>query len=328
MNKNKYTSILKDELTSFMKLQKTRGLRTTCGTTLRKFDDYLVKNSVNQKEMSSELIDDWISESFNHLNINTVRGYVINYIQFAKYLHLLGIYAYMPIPPAYKDAYTPYIFSGQEIGAIFKAADNMKASVHQESELYFPMILRLLYGCGLRLSEALSLTFSDVDTDSGILYIRKAKCHKERLVPMDSSLTNILRSYCKYVLQIYPSRVFLFETSLKTRLSDATARQWFLRVLSEAGISLLPAATDMRTKTRNICPNCFRHTFAVTSLHLQHIAGIDNYRVTPLLSVYLGHSKLKGTQKYLHMSAEISEDIYKETTSYSKGLFPEAPREE
>ena len=61
--------------------------------------------------------------------------------------------------------------------------------------LVMPVLMRMLYGCGLRVSEALNLTVKDVDLENGILYIRHAKNDKERLVPMSASLTEKCRTF-------------------------------------------------------------------------------------------------------------------------------------
>lgn len=46
------------------------------------------------------------------------------------------------------------------------------------------MMLRLIYGCGLRISEAIKLRVGDVDLQTGVLLIRAAKFNKDRYVPM------------------------------------------------------------------------------------------------------------------------------------------------
>ena len=50
------------------------------------------------------------------------------------------------------------------------------------------------------------------------------------------------------------------------------------------------------------------------------------YSASPLLSVFMGHAKIYGTENYLHMSAENSVDIIEKTAAYSSGLFPEVPQ--
>jgi len=326
MSKKTYGSILKNEIIEFIEFRKAQGLHHMCGAVLRRLDTYLTENAISVKKLTPDLIDTWVAKNFSDLNPNTVTSYVANYIQFAKYLNTIGIEAYLPITPPARQSYVPYIFSKNEVEAIFYAADNLKSENNPKAELWVPMLLRLLYGCGLRLSEALSLTFTDIDLDEGILFIRNAKGNKDRLVPMDKNLAEILKEYCIDVQRENNERKLLFESSVKNRISNQISLRWFHRVLRDAGIGLLPTTENSVGRTRNICLNCFRHTFAVKSLHIQHVNNIDNYRVTPFLSTYLGHTKLAGTQKYLHMTAEISEDIHKTTTAYSRGLFPEVPR--
>ena len=55
----------------------------------------------------------------------------------------------------------------------------------------------LLAATGLRISEALTLTNADVDLDAGVLRIREAKFHKQRLVPLHSSTTEALGVYAR-----------------------------------------------------------------------------------------------------------------------------------
>jgi len=56
------------------------------------------------------------------------------------------------------------------------------------------------------------------------------------------------------------------------------------------------------------------------------VEDIEGADAIPLPSVYLGHKHLTGTQVYLHMSAENSEDIFKMTSSYAKEIFSEIPQ--
>ena len=326
MNKNIYRSILKDEMNGFTKLRKAQGLRYMCGTVLRHLDVYLVENAIAEKKLTPDLVDNWVDEKFYSYNPNTLRSYMASYTQFAKYLNTIDIEAYIPITPLSHQSYVPYIFIESEIEAIFHAADNLKSDSNPKAELWVPMLLRLLYGCGLRMAEALSLTITDIDLVGRVLFIKNAKGNKDRFVPMDQSLTEVLKQYCIAILRENNGRKLLFESSVKNRISNQIARRWFHRVLCEARIDLLPAPEDFVGRTRNICLNCFRHTFAVASLRNQNINGIDNYRITPHLSTYLGHAKLEGTQKYLHMTAEVVEDIHKTTTSYCEGFFPEVPQ--
>ena len=189
------------------------------------------------------------------------------------------------------------------------------------------MLLRMLYGCSLRLGEALNLKKSDVDIGNSVLFIRSAKGNRDRFVPLEPTLTNTLSQYYNYLLRDKPNDAWVFESDVadKTRNCIGKPRtvDWaqdsFRRVLGKAGIDL----PELPRKQRNICLHCIRHTFIVRSFRKQDLAGIDNYDPAASISVYVGHSNLIGTQRYMHMTAENSIDIINATNEHSKGMFPE-----
>jgi integrase len=186
-----------------------------------------------------------------------------------------------------------------------------------------------LYGCGLRLGEALALKKDDVDTETGILLIRNAKGNRDRLVPVDPTLKETLLLYCDRFLCDKSDDTWLFESDAIRKIRVCTGRprtpKWaqyrFRAVLAKTGIDL----PELPRKQRNICLHCLRHTFIVRSFRKQDLAGIDSYDPAASISVYVGHLNLSGTQRYLHMTAENSIDIINATAEYSKGMFPEVP---
>lgn len=58
------------------------------------------------------------------------------------------------------------------------------------------MLLRMLLGCGFRLGEPLTAKVKDVNFSSGIILIRHAKNNKQRAIPMNETLTEMLERYC------------------------------------------------------------------------------------------------------------------------------------
>ena len=64
---------------------------------------------------------------------------------------------------------------------VVAATDHPRCRIDPDT---YRTLLLLLYGAGLRISEALALTLADVDLDSGILCIRESKFYKTRLVPI------------------------------------------------------------------------------------------------------------------------------------------------
>jgi integrase/recombinase XerD len=61
-----------------------------------------------------------------------------------------------------------------------------------------PALFRLLYGCGLRINEALALKCEDVNLTEGFIIIHETKNGEERQLPLSESLKNVLAQYCNY----------------------------------------------------------------------------------------------------------------------------------
>jgi integrase len=322
MSEKTFASIFREELGDFAKLRASQGFCTDTGYILRKLDKYLVSKGVSEKNLTSAIIDGWIADCSDGLSVSTIYHYVTFARQFARYLLSINIPAFIAdYPLSCANAYAPYIFSPQEMERIFQAVDNMDFPSNPAARMQFPVLLRLLYGCGLRLGEALALKVSDVDAQYGVLRVLRAKGNKDRLVPMDVTLTQTLQKYCA-LLGESAADPFLFATADGMARKRLWARTRFREVLREAGINI----PDPPPFSRNICLHCLRHTFAVHSLRMQQLAGIDQYDASPSLSIYLGHSNLAGTQKYLHMTAENAQDIWEITNKLAKDVFPEVPQ--
>jgi integrase len=315
-----YSSVLKDEILRFLKVRATQGFGGKNVYIIQSLDQYLSDHNIREKELSPMVVDGWLSESSVSICDGTLEHYVSCAIGFGKFLNSLGYSAFIPEYQSYTESYIPYIFSSDEIAAIFDAADNMEFG-SERSRFQFPMFLRLLYGCGLRHSEALYLRLGDVDLENGIIMLLNAKGNRDRLVPMDAGLTIIMREYCRGLYAKQENGPLVFEGEKGKIHDQCWARALFRKLLATLNME----RTNLPKYARGICLHCFRHTFAVSSLRKQELAGIDSYDVSPLLSIYLGHAKLMETQRYLHMTAENSIDILTATSEYTEGMFPEVP---
>lgn len=139
---------------------------------LKRFDKYIA-DSIQSDE-------DVLLESFMCKWISSLRGSsvsianeVIVIRQFLKYLNLNGHSAFIPVIPKVHDDYAPYIFSDTELELIFSGADNTTVK-NKTACIYlpveFPVILRLLFSCGLRIGETVRIQMKDVDLENGVLY--------------------------------------------------------------------------------------------------------------------------------------------------------------
>jgi integrase len=237
-----------------------------------------------------------------------------------EYLRYSGIEVFIPHCPKWSEDYVPYIFSDAEIEKVFRAADKnaVKASENAVGALEFPMILRLLYGCGLRLGEALNLIVSDVDFERGTLLMRIAKNNKQRIVPMHETLTKMLMQYCAAMNIIDKPNAFLFPgVKPDTHRSLGSVNCHFKGILKSAGIYIEPEKKGKRGQ----CLHCMRHLFAIKSFAQAEANGRPTAGSVPYLSVYLGHYDMDGTEKYLKFSSDIFPEHTQMFAAYSAGVF-------
>jgi len=125
--------------------------------------------------------------------------------------------------------------------------------------LVLPLLLRILYGCGLRISEAVHLTLQDVDLNKGSLYIRHAKFNKERILPMAESLSERCREYCKTAGVGKLGNPYFFPSPYGGHYSESTLYKLFREVLRQARISHLGRGKGPRIHD-------VRHVFSVNCL--------------------------------------------------------------
>lgn len=237
--------------------------------------------------------------------------------QFAIYLNSLGIPAYVvPGRKKEKGTFTPYIFTRRQICDILDAADGMGYEYRSPNRHYvYPFLLRLLYCCGLRISEALSLDIQDIDFDERVLRIKQAKYNNSRLVPMSGSLFQALEEYMRKVGYCRDGQGLLFRNRWGEAYRTNSILCRFKELLAEAGIPCtengrLPRIHDIR------------HTFAVHSLERMADQGMDTYIAIPYLAEYMGHRKIQCTEQYLRFTADAYGDVVDAMAPFYENLFP------
>ena len=144
------------------------------------------------------------------------------------------------------------------------------------------LIVLLLYGAGLRVSELCNLKKSDVDFDRSTLLVRGGKGAKDRVVPVSQSLLEEIRSYLKS--RDDASEYLLVEERRSSKDSISTKTVWYLlkRYGKRAGLK--------------VTPHMLRHSFATHMLE----NGVDIRAIQELL----GHSNLSTTQIYTKVTVE------------------------
>jgi integrase/recombinase XerD len=155
----------------------------------------------------------------------------------------------------------------------------------------------LIYAYGLRISEAIKLPVSAVDSQHMVLRVI-GKRDKERILPLTESILEMLRN----VWKIHHNRRWLFPSRrATTHLPDATARAAFDQARNACGFN-----ADFR-------PHSLRHSFATHMLQ----RGVD----IRIIQILLGHSSLRSTEIYTHLSVPLRDQLRQLLSQTTDGLF-------
>lgn len=284
---------------------------------LRSFDNFSKSYDIHNYEITEKLAFDWSAskngerETYRSARIALMR-------QFALFLSERGFKTFMqPFVFRRENTHTPYIFTKDEIKRIFQVVDNMeysKKSIYQHK--VYPMLYRMLYACGFRINEVLSLKLKDIDLDSGVVHLTQTKKNIERLVPMSDSLTEYCRRYAKELHSCHDEEFpFIFTMHCERYCVSAIERN-FRSVMWKAGI---PYGGDLYGPRLHD----LRHSFACHTLYSWVKSNEDIMTLLPILSKYLGHTGVMSTQWYLRLTAEFYPDVTEKINSYTGCVFPD-----
>lgn len=188
------------------------------------------------------------------------------------FANVLGKKIYIPRPK--RSRKLPEILTPKEVRAMIYAIQNSK---HR-------LILELLYGCGLRVSEVVYLKKEDANFSEKLLHIRLAKGKKDRFVRIPESVREELQSYCNLLNDDY-----LFPSNRGGKLTTATIQAIVENAAKKAGI------------TKEVYPHLLRHSFATHLLE----QGTD----LRIIQKILGHSDIKTTQIYTQISQQSIKNV-------------------
>lgn len=275
-----------DSLVRFADLLKLRSL---AATTQAEYLRYLRKLAARKKCDPAQLDEAQVREHLLHLKDtcghgpSTIRTAAAAFTAFYR-LHLGRDWKLFDLVRAPSPLKLPEVLTREQVGHLFAVI----------REPRFRTVLRLIYACGLRISEAIHLEVSDVKRDGPRLHLHRTKGLKERFVP--------LPVWCYRELQDY------WRTHRHPRwLFPAVGRGW-----REVESTTRLAAADQPMSEQSI-QHCVRLGRAEARLPLgTHVHTLRHSYATHLLeegvsirliSAYLGHSSLEPTLIYTHLTA-------------------------
>ncbi len=178
------------------------------------------------------------------------------------------------LPHPKRNKPIPDILTIEEVKGLINSTNNVK---HR-------LIMKILYGCGLRVSELINLKKEDLNFDEGLIKIRLSKGRKDRFVKMPDSVKEELKHYFSLL-----NSDILFESARGGKLATKTIQLIIKQAARKSGIK------------KNVHPHTLRHSFATHLLE----QGID----LRIIQKLLGHSDIKTTQVYLSVSQQSIKNI-------------------
>lgn len=290
----------KEQCTKFIQYKRSLGFKYSNGPDLavKRMDEFFKKYDLKDVILTKEMVEDFICKKGNESN-NTVykRQHLIkDFAIFLKNDNYENVYIFNDKYIDGRSYYIPYVFTHNEISEIFETLDNLKYCYRSKNyHKIYPVLIKLIYSCGLRLNEALLLKVKDFETENGVISIINGKENISRLVPLSNSMYNVLTKYIEDM--DLNENDYLFPAPDGGKYDKSAVYHQFKKVLKRLSI-------DKRANVHSL-----RHTFSVHSLEKMLSEGQDVYCSLPILSRYLGHSNITSTEYYLRLTKENYENV-------------------
>jgi len=222
--------------------------------------DPITLNEVDIRTYLQKLIQEGKSNSYVNMTVNSIKF-------FYEIVHEMPNRFYSIERPR-KEKQLPEVLAKEEIIKIINSTNNIK---HR-------CIVGLLYSSGLRRSELLNLTITDIDSKRMVVKINNAKGNKDRISILSPSILKDLRHYYK----AYKPKKYLFEGQKGNKYSVTSV------------LNIISAATKKAGILKRVTPHMLRHSFAT---HL-----LENGTDLRHIQLLLGHSSTKTTEIYTHVA--------------------------
>lgn len=308
-------------MAQYIQEKRACGYRYNPGVcSLRRLDAHLCRQGLQQVELPKAVTSSWLAKQ-PHETDKTQRARVNQVRHFALFMRRLGHPADVPehaVGAKESKTFMARVLTHEEVRRLLEAADCIEpmASTHLR-HIVLPELLRVLYGCGLRLEEALSLRMRDVDLVQGVLRINDTKFRKDRLVPPARPLVVRLQKYAA-ALGPRADDDYFFPSPRGGQLHGSGIYCNFRDLLHRCGIGHGGRGQGPRLHD-------LRHTFAVHALLRWYREGADLQARMPVLATYLGHASIDGTQEYLQMTAELYPEIVARSDAAFSDVIPRQP---
>lgn len=250
--------------------------------------------SADFDDLDKRAVRDFIIEAQRRFDRRTIHNHVSGLRSFYKYWIRHGKLERNPwlgVPLPKLEKRLPKFLTEEQMKRLLDAP-MLLAQRGGESEFVAwrdRLAMELLYGGGLRVSEAVSLNYGDVDLESGVARVL-GKGGKERLCPLGRVATEVLKKWRSEFARDPSPGAPVLVTPSQERLSAREVQRSLKRYLALAELPL------------DLTPHKLRHSYATHLLN----AGADLRLVQELL----GHASLNTTQVYTHVTVARLREVY------------------
>ena len=264
---------------------------------LARFCSFIESKQLNVSDIDEEVALSWCFR-WDSETPTGARRRIQSVRELLKYLSAIGAGCYV-IPSSFlprQEVRTPYIFTDKELLSIFGECDSLTPTPNSpHRHLILPVLLRLIFFCGLRPNEGREIQSADIDFDKGIMFIRKNKSRKERYVALSNDVLHMCDDYRAATAYIFPDSAYFFPAPNGAPYDHHWLKKQFQMIRGRVGLN---------ARGSNAVVYDLRHRYATTMLVKWLNEGADLNAKLPYLSAYMGHTNFSDTAYYIHLLPE------------------------
>ncbi len=293
-----FDSHLGRSLSEFLRFKRSLGCSyRRAEFSLRRFERFVVSHP----DLGLDRLIDAYLAGFDRCKPVTIVSELAVLRQLCRFLRRRNAQSFIPsqrwTTQSKESSFLPYVFSPMEIRLLLDYTRSWPSPPFRARTLR--VLILVLYCTGLRFGEAVRLRLADVDLRRRVFFVAQSK-GRARWVPFGSDLARAITRYTEH----------------RRRLASQTPSSPLFVQADGRGYPVQTASTLVRKLLRRIGlkprkgrvgprPYDFRHTFAVHRLTRWYRQRVDLHARLPLLSAYMGHDNILGTEVYLSTTPEL-----------------------